>query len=634
MGLIIPKCNAEPATLDLTLKVYYEANDWVENTVLIDRLSKLLINAGIEKTKKEPQSYTKKTQVLSYYGLLEWEDKTNNQSRRRITEYGRKLYEFRNNNDIHSVQTLLLEILSTHIFGRNVLGCDSDSDLEAPNIFIKSCLLIKNLTNKEFGYILGKMEYSKMELIDALLDVMMQRRNGITVQPDEASAKWSDPKPILALADWGLLDVTKQGNLKMYNVKQNVIESHNNKLIALKTKNTESAHTHQNIPIGDKQKYSEEYNAFRTYITAIKSKPFLLLAGISGTGKSRIARELARACWDIDSEEYKDPKPRNFELIQVKPNWHDSTELIGYVSRISEKPVYVAGEFLRFITRAWENLDIPHILCLDEMNMAPVEQYFAEYLSVIESRKCNEEGHITTDPIIKKSAEDWYKTLITTLTGNNEALKEQFLTKGISIPQNLIVVGTVNMDETTFSFSRKVLDRAMTIEMNEVNLYTGLDCKNERLGKLDGKKLIGTAVEGADVYAGNEDVCNKVLTYLQAVNSVLNNTPFKIAYRTRNDCLLYVINNLPYNIDKNNKELSENGVIAKALDEITSMKILSRIEGDEIKVKNSFLKELSDTIEEQLSALTGKEEQTESVSIAKLKEMQERLLSGYTSFWS
>lgn len=635
MGLIIPKCNAEPATLDLTLKVYYEANDWVENTVLIDRLSKLLINAGIEKTKKEPQSYTKKTQVLSYYGLLEWEDKTNNQSRRRITEYGRKLYEFRNNNDLHSVQTLLLEILSTHIFGRNVLGCDSDSDLEAPNIFIKSCLLIKNLTNKEFGYILGKMEYSKMELADVLLDVMMQRKNGITVQPDEASAKWSDPKPILALADWGLLDVTKQGNLKMYNVKQNVVDSHNSKLIALKTKNTESAHTHhQNIPIGDKQKYSEEYNAFRTYITAIKSKPFLLLAGISGTGKSRIARELARACWDIDSEEYKEPKPRNFELIQVKPNWHDSTELIGYVSRISEKPVYVAGEFLRFITRAWENLDIPHILCLDEMNMAPVEQYFAEYLSVIESRKCNEEGHIITDPIIKKSAEGWYKTLITTLTGNNEALKEQFLTKGISIPQNLIVVGTVNMDETTFSFSRKVLDRAMTIEMNEVNLYAGLDCKNERLGKLDGKKLIGTAVEGADVYAGNEDVCNKVLTYLQAVNSVLNSTPFKIAYRTRNDCLLYVINNLPYNIDKNNKELSENEVIAKALDEITSMKILSRIEGDETKVKNSFLKELSDTIEEQLSALTGEEEQTESVSIAKLKEMQERLLSGYTSFWS
>ncbi len=60
------------------------------------------------------------------------------------------------------------------------------------------------------------------------------------------------------------------------------------------------------------------------YITAIKSKPFLLLAGISGTGKSRIVRELARACWDVDSPEYKEHKPKNFEMVQVKPNWHDS----------------------------------------------------------------------------------------------------------------------------------------------------------------------------------------------------------------------------------------------------------------------------------------------------------------------
>ena len=151
-------------------------------------------------------------------------------------------------------------------------------------------------------------------------------------------------------------------------------------------------------------------------ITAIKTKPFLLLAGISGTGKSRIVRELARACWDEDSIEYKAQKPKNFEIIQVKPNWHDSTELIGYVSRVSGTPVYVIGDFLRFIMQAWENLDIPYFLCLDEMNLAPVEQYFAEFLSVIESRKSNEDGTITTDPILKKSTEDWYRVLTAELT--------------------------------------------------------------------------------------------------------------------------------------------------------------------------------------------------------------------------
>lgn len=373
---------------------------------------------------------------------------------------------------------------------------------------------------------------------------------------------------------------------------------------------------------------------FRSYITAIKTKPFLLLAGISGTGKSRIVRELARACWDEDSTEYKAQKPKNFEMIQVKPNWHDSTELMGYVSRVSGKPIYVIGDFLRFITKAWENLDVPYFLCLDEMNLAPVEQYFAEFLSVIESRKSNEDGTITTDPILKKSTEDWYRVLTAELTGDNETLRNRFLEEGITIPQNLIVVGTVNMDETTFSFSRKVLDRAMTIEMNEVDLYAGLDSKYERIGKLNSDMLIGTAVEGVDVYADNEDVCNKVLTYLQAVNDVLNGTPFKVAYRTRNEFLLYVVNNLPYNMDENGYEFSENEVIATALDEITSMKILSRIEGDDTKVKHSLLERLTTTIEAQLLALTGEDKKIESVSITKLKEMQERLSSGYTSFWS
>lgn len=372
---------------------------------------------------------------------------------------------------------------------------------------------------------------------------------------------------------------------------------------------------------------------YRPYITAIKSKPFLLLSGISGTGKSRIVRELARACWDDGSVEYNAHKPKNFEMIQVKPNWHDSTELMGYVSRVSGKPTYVVGNFLRFIARAWENPDIPYFLCLDEMNLAPVEQYFAEYLSVIESRKSHKDGSVTTDPIFEKIDEEWYFNLTASLT-TVEDIRVRFNEEGIRLPQNLIVVGTVNMDETTFSFSRKVLDRAMTIEMNEVDLYAGLDSKYERIGKLNSGMLIGTTVEGADVYADNVEICNKVLAYLQAVNDVLDGTPFKIAYRTRNEFLLYVVNNLPYNMDENGNEFNEDEVIATALDEITSMKILSRVEGDDTKVKHSLLEKLITTIETQLLALTREDKKIESVSIAKLKEMQERLSSGYTSFWS
>lgn len=374
-------------------------------------------------------------------------------------------------------------------------------------------------------------------------------------------------------------------------------------------------------------------NIYRSYIAAIKSKPFLLLAGISGTGKSRIVRELARACWEEGTDEYKAQKPKNFQMVQVKPNWHDSSDLIGYVSRVSGKAEYVAGEFLKFIARAWEDTETPYFLCLDEMNLAPVEQYFAEYLSVIESRKSHEDDTVTTDPILEKSAEDWYRVLTSELT-NDDNVRNRFLEEGICIPQNFIVVGTVNMDETTFSFSRKVLDRAMTIEMNEVDLHGGLTKRHENIGKLSNAELVGSAVEGVDVYNDYTNVCDIALGYLQKVNDVLESTPFKIAYRTRNEFLLYVVNNLPYCKDENGNDLEQGYVIARALDEITSMKVLSRIEGDDTKVSDELLENLSKAIEDGLKTVSREENTIKSISLAKLKEMKAKLVSGYTSFWS
>ena len=179
---------------------------------------------------------------------------------------------------------------------------------------------------------------------------------------------------------------------------------------------------------------------------------------------------------------------------------------------------------------------------------------------------------------------------------------------------------------TTFSFSRKVLDRAMTIEMNEVDLKGGLEKRQEQIGKLGKPELIGSTVEGVDIYEANKDVCEKVIDYLQKINAELEGTPFKVAYRTRNEFLLYVVNNLPYKQD----DESEDFVIQRALDEITSMKVLSRIEGDETKVSKTFLDSLEEVIKIALPEILEKD----SVSLKKLTEMKKRLESGYTSFWS
>ena len=381
-------------------------------------------------------------------------------------------------------------------------------------------------------------------------------------------------------------------------------------------------------------------SSYRPYITAIKSKPFLLLAGISGTGKSRIVRELARACWDVDSEEYKAHKPKNFEMVQVKPNWHDSSELIGYVSRI-DGVRYVVGPFLKFMVKAIQDPNTPYFLCLDEMNLAPVEQYFAEFLSVVESRKVDKDGNVVTDPLVDYSSTEEYKSLIDQLFCD-DAERKAYLTevggKRLTIPQNLIVVGTVNMDETTFSFSRKVLDRAMTIEMNKVDLKGGLTNRHDNIGKIEFADIIGKAVEGVDVYAAHKGMCDRAIGYLESINVALDKTPFKVAYRTRNELLLYVVNNLSWKTDD---EL-EDFVIARALDEITCMKILTRIEGDETKVSANFLDNLGNAIKSGLVEIdkdllqankSHKGDAYQPISLDKLDEMKERLKSGYTSFW-
>lgn len=359
------------------------------------------------------------------------------------------------------------------------------------------------------------------------------------------------------------------------------------------------------------------------YLTALRTKPFMLLAGISGTGKSRIVREMAKACWASDEEDYGNNCPRNFCMVQVKPNWHDSSELIGYVSRINGEK-YIIGPFLRFIAQALKEPQRPYFLCLDEMNLAPVEQYFAEFLSVIESRQL-QDGQIVTDPIVPYENTEAYGSLIDQLFTSDEerkAYKTEKIEEGgkrLTIPQNLFVVGTVNMDETTFSFSRKVLDRAMTIEMNEVKLTTGLNANSgNELGYI-GSELMGQAVEGRDIYADNQPMCDKVIAYLQKVNEVLDATPFKIAYRTRNEFLLYAVNR---------KTFAPESELWQTLDEMTSMKILSRIEGDTERCEKP-LRGLEALLRDTLG-----DHAVESVSLRKIEEMTRKLQSGYTSYWT
>lgn len=640
--------SAEPEiVIGIALKIFYNAKDWIDNATFLDRLDHEYDLISKTRESRSGGQAIAKYKPAMYYGLID----VNGEGKRRINEYGKRYYEAYRDNNQDEMVDCLIDSISKHEFGRNNPAVpESRSRIEPPKVFLVSCLLLNNkLSKTEYAYIIENLAKDK-DYKKILVEISLSRLQESDLYiSDYAKNNYKDDKGLKFLSDAGLFE-EERGGIK--SIKKKYVIKYSNILSSLSII-IDDKQTFNSKEITAVQDYTiEQATSFRPYLTAVKSKPFLLLAGISGTGKSRIVRELARACWDVDSEEYKAQKPKNFEMVQVKPNWHDSGELIGYVSRVSGKAEFVAGDFLKFVAKAWEDLETPYFLCLDEMNLAPVEQYFAEYLSVVESRKRNEEGMVVTDPIIYPQYEherdqntgeliskEWYKNLVKELlaecpTEKSFALNKQFMSEGISLPQNLVVIGTVNMDETTFSFSRKVLDRAMTIEMNEVDLYGGLTDRHEVIGKIGNNELVGTAVEGVDVYSDNKDVCDTTISYLAKLNEILEGTPFKVAYRTRNEFLLYVVNNLPYSMDKEGNKLPQGYVIARALDEITSMKILSRIEGDDTKVKESLLDNLMDAIKDGLSEIAGEEKLVESVSIAKLNEMKGRLNSGYTSFWS
>ena len=226
-------------------------------------------------------------------------------------------------------------------------------------------------------------------------------------------------------------------------------------------------------------------------------KPFLLLAGISGTGKTRFVRKQAEAS--------NEGKEDNYCLVPVRPDWHEPSDLLGYVSRLGNKPEYVATDVLRFIVKAWKEIidgiefeesDLstdwrgkalhkirPFWLCLDEMNLAPVEQYFSDYLSILETRswsydperlEASDRDYIyECDPLIKgelfssmdKDFDGGDHTKPSDLLAKDLGLDlseplerdiwNYFLQHGIAIPFNLIVAGTVNMDEATHVFPVK-----------------------------------------------------------------------------------------------------------------------------------------------------------------------------------
>ncbi|ASJ03797.1 hypothetical protein A3L09_10045 [Thermococcus profundus] len=308
------------------------------------------------------------------------------------------------------------------------------------------------------------------------------------------------------------------------------------------------------------------------FYVALKTKGFVILSGLTGTGKTKITQELA---------ELLDPSKENFLFLPIRPDWRDSKALLGYYNPLTDE--YHRTKLLGFLLRAVEDYQNNranaklYFLLLDEMNLAHVEYYFADFLSVLESGR--DENGFSKEPL--------------RLHDNDEIAKKQGIPKEFKLPPNLYIIGTVNMDETTYAFSPKVLDRAFVVEFHDVDLgnyppaggnssenFEGLrDSLLCDLRGSNGKFLANRKKEINEVV--NELKTKEYWQILQDLNRALEPYDLHFGYRVVDEIALFF---------KNAKESEGKGIVKfESHDEIFDlallMKVLPKFHGNRKKLE-------------------------------------------------
>ena len=318
----------------------------------------------------------------------------------------------------------------------------------------------------------------------------------------------------------------------------------------------------------------------RAFYASLRAKPFVILAGNSGTGKSRLVRLFAEASGATVAN-------GQFTMIPVRPDWNDSSELLGFFDLNGD---FIPGQLIAPLLLAHQNPSKPFFVCLDEMNLARVEHYFSDFLSIIESRR-KDGMTITTDPILKESHLKQMKAIGFSSPVRDALNHLKALEQSLGLPENLYVFGTVNMDETTQPFSRKVLDRANTIEFNDIDLLQGLD-EEVADSEVPALNLEQSFFRPAfttlnDLLPAHRERAKQIAQMISDLNHDLGLAGFEVGYRVRDEATSFAV----YASDAglSDEEINEAIVLQKILPRVHGssprvekllMSLLKRLKGD------------------------------------------------------
>ena len=268
----------------------------------------------------------------------------------------------------------------------------------------------------------------------------------------------------------------------------------------------------------------------KTFLASLISKPFTILTGASGTGKTKIAELL--------SQHLADEAESSYAIVPVGADWTDTRNVLGFVNHLrddgngSNQPMFQSTEVLNLLLNADQNPDYPHFLILDEMNLSHVERYFSDFLSVMEQNDGKLKLHSEGDLRLLRSPDD--------KVGVPQAL---------AYPKNLFVIGTVNIDETTYMFSPKVLDRANVIEFTvsaedigaflaEPKAYQEIE--QAEAGIAEGLLDLARKAQESDWEILKEPASKDIAAHLLNLFKILKAGRFEFAYRTAKEVNTYL----------------------------------------------------------------------------------------------